>query len=878
MTILSPPPTLPLPQRAHLDGLLSAAAALLPSDPGRALELSTEALRVTVASEPLGEAQARLGVGQALHRLAQFQEAQEELEVAAAIYRRCGNAAGQAASLITLGKVSRELGEPARASEHLTLALELARAAGSVPLEAEALNQQAVLLQMSGQAAPSLECFRMALSLREDLGDVAGTAQVLNNIGQVHLSQLQHGEALLALQRAFELLADLNDPVLSAQCLMTIAHVYEDIDDLAQAYDHHRRAYDLGRTGGNRLVELYSLNNLAGAAFHLAKHEEARTLFTRALELAGEVGQRYLQGCAHHGLGQAECVLGDLPRALEHHRQALAIASELGDPAGEVDARLGLGETYLRRGEIFQAIEQLDLALPLAQQGEQHRAVVEAHRLLAQAHERAGDLRQTVVHLRAQQALTQTLAGEQRERQTRQLTVQFDVERAHHEAELYRMRTETTQRAYEEAEARVERRTRELARAQVEVLTRLANAAEFRDDVTGEHTLRVGQVAALLGAQLGLCADEVALLRLAARLHDVGKIGISDLILLKPDRLTSDEFERMKAHTLIGSQILSGGDSRLLQMAQEIALSHHEHWAGGGYPARLIGAAIPLSARIVAVADVYDALSHQRPYKRPWTTPEVLAELQRQSGRQFQPEIIAALMSLHESGALPLRSLGAGDDQVLDILVRSGAAADSENGLAGVPAAQDTQLLAEHRALESRYAQARDEIRTLQVAAFTDALTGLANRRAFEADLESALVQAERHGHLLGVLSMDLDGLKGLNDAQGHDQGDALLRAVSHALQEQFAPHGRLYRIGGDEFALIAPQLSGQAVGALQLGLQRGMAEVRRSGFPHAAVSFGLATYPDEASTQGDVVRLSDQRMYLQKASRRSPPLRVTLH
>ena len=127
----------------------------------------------------------------------------------------------------------------------------------------------------------------------------------------------------------------------------------------------------------------------------------------------------------------------------------------------------------------------------------------------------------------------------------------------------------------------------------------------------------------------------------------------------------------MKSHTLIGSKILSGGESPLLQMAEEIARSHHEHWDGGGYPQGLVGDSIPLMARIVAVADVYDALSHSRPYKRAWTPTEVQAELSRQSGRQFQPEIVDAFMALHVSGGLPIRALHEDDAHLQDVLIRS---------------------------------------------------------------------------------------------------------------------------------------------------------------------------------------------------------------
>ena len=182
--------------------------------------------------------------------------------------------------------------------------------------------------------------------------------------------------------------------------------------------------------------------------------------------------------------------------------------------------------------------------------------------------------------------------------------------------------------------------------SQLQVIQRLALAAEYRDDETGQHTRRVGELAARIGAALGMPDDELYLLRQAAPLHDVGKIAVPDCILLKPGRLTPDEFEQMKVHTTRGAAMLAGPGFALLDMAAGIALTHHERWDGTGYPAGLSGSAIPLVGRIVAVADVFDALTHARPYKQAWTVSEALTEITRQSGRQFDPEVVQAFLSV----------------------------------------------------------------------------------------------------------------------------------------------------------------------------------------------------------------------------------------
>jgi putative nucleotidyltransferase with HDIG domain len=196
-------------------------------------------------------------------------------------------------------------------------------------------------------------------------------------------------------------------------------------------------------------------------------------------------------------------------------------------------------------------------------------------------------------------------------------------------------------------EAKVRERTRELEAAQIEIIERLARAAEFRDDNTGQHTERVGQMAALLARQVGLPDSQVALIRRAAPLHDVGKIGIPDSILLKLGRLTDEEFAVVKQHTTIGARILSGSRFPILRLAEEIAFSHHERWDGDGY-AGLTRESIPLAGRIVAVADVFDALTQKRPYKTAWPLEEAVAEIDRQRNQQFDPMLVDAFLRVIE--------------------------------------------------------------------------------------------------------------------------------------------------------------------------------------------------------------------------------------
>jgi len=196
-------------------------------------------------------------------------------------------------------------------------------------------------------------------------------------------------------------------------------------------------------------------------------------------------------------------------------------------------------------------------------------------------------------------------------------------------------------------EDRVRERTRELEESHIETFERLALAAEYRDDDTGQHTRRVGRMASLLAEELGLGADAVQLLERAAGLHDVGKIGVPDSILLAPRKLTPEEFEVVKTHTVIGARIMSGSRSPLMIMAEEIAWSHHERWDGRGY-AGVAGQEIPLVGRITTVADVFDALTHERPYKEAWPLDEAVTEIVRQRAQQFDPRVVDTFVAIEE--------------------------------------------------------------------------------------------------------------------------------------------------------------------------------------------------------------------------------------
>lgn len=197
-----------------------------------------------------------------------------------------------------------------------------------------------------------------------------------------------------------------------------------------------------------------------------------------------------------------------------------------------------------------------------------------------------------------------------------------------------------------ELEGLVQERTEMLNKTRLEIVRRLGRAAEYRDNETGYHILRMSQTSMLLAKSLGWSEQQCELMLNASPMHDVGKIGIPDAILLKPGKLDAGEWQVMQTHTTVGAELLSDGGSELLELARIIALHHHEKWDGSGYPMGLKGEQIPQAARIVAVADVFDALTSSRPYKKAWPVEEAVALIQKESGSHFDPQVVDHFMLL----------------------------------------------------------------------------------------------------------------------------------------------------------------------------------------------------------------------------------------
>ncbi len=645
----------PLSDEEALTGrdLLARARQLLTVDPHQALELA-EAARDHALDHQWEHvlAQAHLSIGLAQHQLGELEPAIESLFEAARAFETLEDLDGELEALSTVGQVYRNLGEFDLASDVLERVLAIGLAIDNQQAQADALNNLAGIHHARGEFSQALERLERALELRRQSGDYQRQANCLNNIGVLCIDQGDYPRALENLLEARALLKDrVQDTRSEGNCLINIGRVYEDTHDLAQASVMYSEALELANKVDDKLVGIMASVNLGTVEHQLGHSETALQLFRRSLENARQIGFRPVEIAALDGIGSVQLQLGQLQAALEANREALEISRELGDREREIEALMSLGRAHLAANAALEASNLLEQALALARESDRQKFIVDIHELLSLSLERLGDDKRALAYYKDFHRLERSLLSEETERRTKNLKVHFELERARTESETYRLRNEVIREANELLEEKVWERTRELEETRVEVVMRLAVAAEYRDDNTGQHTWRVGQLSALIAQRLQMPPEDIELLRLAARLHDVGKIGISDLIMLKPGKLSPEEFDRIKEHTTIGAGILSGGQSPLLQMAEVVALTHHERWAGGGYPHNLSGESIPLVGRIVSVADVYDALMAQRPYKQPWTETEARAEIVKQSGKQFDPNVVDAFLEVLESEA-----------------------------------------------------------------------------------------------------------------------------------------------------------------------------------------------------------------------------------
>lgn len=487
-----------------------------------------------------------------------------------------------------------------------TQALELAQQPAQQPAQTrhqmrlEAIAQFALSLIQEdiGDNTHAFESRLKALTLLQRLDDALAEADCRMVIGLQCLRVTRFEDAITHLSKSVQIYALRQHPK-TALAFQRLAQAYLQQHNLAQAQQCTVEA----------LIELRQPKPLQKAAILHTQAEIALAAQPPSL------------GLAQHYLTQATALV---------HRPSVSAA---------LRAEVGISQARLHnmRGEVDIAIETLkalanDPTLPGAARREVIGQIYLTYKQ-AEQFESALEYHRQYNHLRSEHS------REQAERQIHALRIMHETREARRVAEISRLKTVVLEKM-------VQDRTQLLERTQMEMLERLAMAVETRDSITGDHVTRVGDLSARIAAKMGFPEVLVERIRLAARLHDIGKIGIPDSILLKRSGLTAEEYHIMKSHTIKGALMLANSPTPLFRMAEEIALSHHERWDGKGYPHKLAAEQIPIAGRIVAVADAFDAMISVRPYKSAMPVEHAIAEVMRCSGTQFDPVVVKAFLAI----------------------------------------------------------------------------------------------------------------------------------------------------------------------------------------------------------------------------------------
>jgi putative two-component system response regulator len=496
--------------------------------------------------------------------------------------------------LLDIARYFYVVGRPFLALQPASAALTLASDVGDKPLIRKSATFLGAIYGDTGNISGAIECYSRALEILEELRDPAAETGVWINAGVALMYAAQYEEAIACCEHAIAI-AD--------------------------------------RTESSFAYRANAFANIALCCLHLEDYSRGLRAAETSIRESGEPStpaemlSRVIRECNYCRL---LLEVDNVQKAAEHSEIAKHFANRSQSARAEIISSTIEGLCEIHAGKVDVGISRLTSTLERARI--YRPALRETLAALVKAYELIGQPDRALIYLRE---MIESNRQHQQELSLQHLS--FHRDKLGHESQSVDSSAMHLKRR--EAALQGQVAERELFQARVEMLERLAVTAELRDDSTGEHSYRVGKLASLLAHEYGCDSDTCFMMEMAARLHDVGKIGVPDAILLKPDKLNAAEQEVMRSHSTVGAELLSKSNIPHMQMAEEIARHHHEWWDGSGYPARLSGTAIPLAARITALADVYDALTHKRPYKVAWSIEDALNEIARLKGRQFEPEL-----------------------------------------------------------------------------------------------------------------------------------------------------------------------------------------------------------------------------------------------
>ncbi|MEN9643831.1 MAG: hypothetical protein RL238_500 [Actinomycetota bacterium] len=532
--------------------------------------------------------------------------------------------------------------EPNRARSLVQQARVLARSQHDQAGEAESLYRLAELAYAAGLTN---EAFAVALESRDlahQCAAISTEVSALNLIAAVHYHAANFSEALTSAMAALELYRTTGKRASEGHLLNLLAVIQHGLRETDKAIVTYEAAL-MANKGENRPdLDAITLANMAKVRADRKEELLAVSLGESALTLAKEHTPEFVPEIlarlaasyvALSALDRAAGCLDEADGVLRDRTQRRVALS----PGSVVMVAIARGELYVAQHLRDHALREWAEALELATKANMTEVALQLRDKLANLNREMGRFEQALLHQEARYRLNEEMLTRGADLRMRTQQIQHDTETARQQAEITRLRTT-------ELEQMVQQRTDEMQAFQVASFTKIAVMIEHFNADSEAHPERVGELSAAVALELGLDEPFAALLSDAARMHDVGKVGVSDTLLMKPGPLTASEFERIKTHTTHGFEILRDGQTPLLRLAAEVAYTHHERWDGSGYPRGLYRTTIPLSGRIVAVADVYDALVSERVYKRAWSPVDSLNHLIAGRGTQFDPQVVDAFI------------------------------------------------------------------------------------------------------------------------------------------------------------------------------------------------------------------------------------------
>ena len=692
-------------------------------------------------------------------------------------------------------------------------------------------------------------------------------AKTLEKLGRRAEARALYERALHSLERA--------SPTAS-RLLRWIARTYEVDADYHAAADCAEAAVASAESGGDRIGLGHALNVLAAARWREGDLDLADELFHDALargtsaadprlhvDVATNLGSlatirgdfrealRYYQDALAHGrrhslldnmvgtlnnLGIANLELGRLDEAETAFTEALTIANALGGLSMRIELEVNFANLELERHDFAEARQRCDRGTELAAHLGDARADGEAQKIYGIIARETGDLAAAEAHLERARAMAARVGN---------LTLEGDANREL--AELYRRlgrnrdilqslnrahRCFTTLRARHEL-ADVGRRMARLEGDFLDVVRRWGDSIESKDARTLGHCERVADLSGALAAKAGFDESSLFWFRIGALLHDAGKVIVPAELLNKTEKLNDEEWEVVRRHPVAGVEMLA--EVEFPWDVTPMVRSHHERWDGRGYPDALAGEDIPLSARVLCIADVYDVLTTERSYKRAYSHLEAMEIMRREAGKQFDPHLFARFEELVRRGAASARPV-----------MRPIAPARRIGAPSAAPASEE------------------------------DDLTGTLVRRAFVNVTAAVLAERRRSGAPVSLLVADVDQFKSVNDTYGHLTGDDALQLVAGVVREQLRPGQYIGRYAGDEFVILLPGLDAASALAFAELLRRRTSEMtiplRGAGAQQAVavtLSIGVATAPAHGETFETLFTAADRALFEAKRTGR---------